>query len=115
VLARAIGCNDATARDRLQPVRLTGGCRGAPTAHEGWASQRRTPARTPARPPAQGHFPKHIQMLGSTKGTEFSHVVLAEQLTALEHEVAPPRRRPRPAPPRAYLSYGTAAPRRTYL
>ena len=48
-------------------------------------------ARTHTRtPPAQGHFPKHIQMLGSTKGTEFSHIVLAEQLTALEHEVARP-------------------------
>ena len=79
--------------------------RGAPAAHKGWASQR----RTPARPPAQGHFPKHIQMLGSTKGTEFSHIVLAEQLTALEHEVA------RPDPPRVYLSYSAAAPRRAYL
>ncbi len=79
---------------------------GAPAAHEGWASQRRAHARTHARPLAQGHFPKHIQMLGSTKGTEFSHIVLAEQLTALEHEVAPP----------ACISiYSTAAPRRAYL
>ncbi len=110
MLARAIGCDDATARDRLQPVRWTDDRRGAPTAHEGWASQRPR-ARLHARPPAQGHFPKHIQMLGSTKGAEFSHVVLAEQLTALEHEVAPPRRRPR----RVYLSYSAAAPRRAYL